>query len=927
MMKLKTKSHPLRTIETVKVTIEKEGVSMNTKEQIYQYLVFETQILLDHDFSLLTTTVISESLHLSRSLVSQYLNELFQEGLLIKVSSRPVYYFDKHEFEKRYRVQNVSREYLSVKALMDEIQSSEGYDSFQDLIGFDGSLSHIVQQIKSALLYPGRGLPIVLFGKRGSGKTYLSRMIHKFCVEHDLIQTGQSVYHLKFIDPQCDYELLLFGDETQSGLLEQKDIGVLYLEHADRMRPDIQYQVSNVIKDGYYTKDRKVVKVHCRLVFGTSYNPEDAFDYSLLQSLPIICKIPHFDQRGTQEKEHFILKFFKQEQQKLGLKIFISYKLLEALLQLKFDEDIHELKKCITRICATALESAQQGVMHCHLYHLPEDKLNYTISNEQDMKQLIEIDTYVIHESTDKIVHLFKNILKAFNSFQSNQISYREMLAQDFESMRNYYDLMIFDQSYSLQKVYGLEKIIDDVLEDVKQKNKINIPSNCSFVLSRVLLSSSHEKIKLDRWTYKHRNDINALLEFLKEEMYDIFMISNEISKMVYQALELKLNDFNLIFLILNIYFYNDNIKHKDTAAVIVSHGYSTASSIADAANQLLEEHIFDAFDMPLDSSSEEIIMKVNDYIALNPYYKNLILLVDMGSLELIGDRILKDLNVGVINNSSTAIALHIGSMVRQEYPLEEILAKASKQAVTKYKILNRAEKTKAMVFVSDAGVSVADRMVNLFKQSLPKSIDLRFIRYDFKELLTNGLKDPLFDKFEVMLMVKPHSLPLDSIRSVSLEDIVSFKDISIVDKALEDYLDADEIEVFNRNLLKNFSLQNVMQNLTILNANKLLNFVSDSTSHLERKMQKTFQSKTIVGIYIHVCFLIERLVTKTAIDDYNDVKRFEKDHQAFIRDVNDSFGPMLEHYNVMLPVSEIALLYDYIENDKNREHGEDDSF
>ncbi|UPU38794.1 hypothetical protein MX850_09350 [Erysipelothrix sp. Poltava] len=56
-------------------------------------------------------------------------------------------------------------------------------------------------------------------------------------------------------------------------------------------------------------------------------------------------------------------------------------------------------------------------------------------------------------------------------------------------------------------------------------------------------------------------------------------------------------------------------------------------------------------------------------------------------------------------------------------------------------------------------------------------------------------------------------------------------------------------------------------------------------------------------------------------------MKRFEKDHQAFIRDVNDSFGPMLEHYNVMLPVSEIALLYDYIENDKNREHGEDDSF
>lgn len=900
---------------------------MNTKEQIYQYLVLETQILLDHDFSLLTTSVIAESLHLSRSLTSQYLNELFNEGFLIKIASRPVYYLDKHEFEKLYQVHDLSREYLSVKELLDEIQGSEAYDSFQDLIGFDGSLSHIVQQIKSALLYPGRGLPIVLYGKRGSGKTYLSRMIHKFCIEQGLIQEGQSIEHLKIMEPQCDAETVLFGKAGNTGILERKDIGILYIEHADRMRPDIQYQLSNIIKDGYYLKDRKVVKVNCRIVFGTTYDPEDAFDYSLLQSLPIICKIPHFDQRGTQEKEQFILKFFKQEQQKLGIKIFISYKLLEALLQLKFDEDIHELKKCITRICATALESKYQGVMHCHIYHLPEDKLNYTVSKENDLKQLLEIDTYVIHESTDKIVQLFKNILKAFNAFQLNQISYRDMLTQDYEAMRNYYDLMIFDQSYSLQKVHGLEKIIDDVLEHVKQKNKINIPSNCSFVLSRVLLSSSHEKIKVDRWAFKHRKDINALLEFLKEEMYDMFMISNEISKMIYQALELKLNDFNLIFLILNIYFYNDNIKHKDTAAVIVSHGYSTASSIADAANQLLGEHIFDAFDMPLDSSSEEIIVKVNDYISLNPYYKNLILLVDMGSLELIGDRILKDLNVGVINNSSTSIALHIGSMVRQEYPIEEILEKASQKAITKYKILNRAEKTKAMVFVSDAGVSVADRMVNLFKQSLPKTIDLRFISYDFKDLLTNGLNDPLFDKFEVMLMVKPHSLPLDTIRCVSLEDIVSFKDISIVDQALADYLDDSEIEIFNRNLLKNFSLQNVMQNLTILNANKLLNFVSDSTSHLERKMAKTFQSKTIVGIYIHVCFLIERLVTKTAIDDYKDVQRFESEHQTFIRDVNDSFGPMLEHYNVVLPVSEIALLYDYIENDKKRDREEGDAF
>lgn len=64
---------------------------------------------------------------------------------------------------------------------------------------------------------------------------------------------------------------------------------------------------------------------------------------------------------------------------------------------------------------------------------------------------------------------------------------------------------------------------------------------------------------------------------------------------------------------------------------------------------------------MPLDTPVEEITKKLNEYINNNMHLKNIILLVDMGSLEEIGDVISDTMNVGVINNISTSLALNVG--------------------------------------------------------------------------------------------------------------------------------------------------------------------------------------------------------------------------------------------------------------------------
>lgn len=71
---------------------------------------------------------------------------------------------------------------------------------------------------------------------------------------------------------------------------------------------------------------------------------------------------------------------------------------------------------------------------------------------------------------------------------------------------------------------------------------------------------------------------------------------------------------------------------------------------------------------------------------------------------------------------------------------------------------------------------------------------------------------------------------------------------------------------------------------------------------------------------------MIERLVTKTQIENYKNIDGFAKENQEFIRAVNESFHTLLSHYNVEIPLSEVAYLYEYIKNDIEVE-GNENSF
>ena len=139
------------------------------------------------------------------------------------------------------------------------------------------------------------------------------------------------------------------------------------------------------------------------------------------------------------------------------------------------------------------------------------------------------------------------------------------------------------------------------------------------------------------------------------------------------------------------------------------------------------------------------------------------------------------------------------------------------------------------------------------------------------------------------------------------------------------EYLDEKQMAVFGQNLVKNFSLQNVVESITILNPDKLLDEVEQSVFQLQRITGRVIDSRIMIGLYVHLCCLVERLVTKTSIECYQGLEEFERQHGDFISQVRECFQDISSHYRVELPVSEIAYIYDYI-NLSNKRRAVDQS-
>ena len=123
------------------------------------------------------------------------------------------------------------------------------------------------------------------------------------------------------------------------------------------------------------------------------------------------------------------------------------------------------------------------------------------------------------------------------------------------------------------------------------------------------------------------------------------------------------------------------------------------------------------------------------------------------------------------------------------------------------------------------------------------------------------------------------------------------------MDHILEQHLDTDELRIFNNNILRDFTLQNLIEQLIILEPKKLILYVQDMVERLQYLNHIRLNPRLLISLYLHISCMVERLVTHDPISSHEIQREFEEQHDDFIRMAKESFNQISVHYGVSIPV------------------------
>lgn len=883
---------------------------MNTIEQVHSYVIENTKAYCLNNDYVLTTEELASKVNVSRTVVSRYLNQLLKEKKLLKVSTRPVIYFDKKTIENEFSISlEKIDEFLSIGEMNKYLLNQKKTSIDNVIIGTNGSLSDAFLKVKSFFsILKHENSVISIIGEKGTGKKHIIRNYFEYIKETDLYFNE---YQLVIINCKSSdkVEDTLFGKEDKKiGLLNDNNKYIVYLSHADELSESLQQKIAFMVDKLYEKEESKIGIVFSR------ENERKKYVSTLSDLIQMNIELPSLENRPLQEIEKLTLYFFKNEENKIQKKIYIGRNTFEAISCCEYKKNIDGLVNTIqtTIYNATCVQNKISNVIQIRLYNLPEDVLlskdSLVQMDDTNLLSLVDIQNNLL---MNNVIKYYDDILEIFKNSKEDSSDFFKHIK---DVLNQYCDFIVFTKQDSNKRIDTYTKIIENIFETVGKRNKIIIYSNYSYVIASIIYKLTYLDDEIQIWEEINQETTRKILEMFCKKMNKEYRIAMEIIDRIKMALDIRLDTINSILLMMNMHYYGENPNVYKVAGLVIAHGYSTASSICDSVNRLMGEKIVYPIDMALDVKVEEIIKKIKLFISYYRVYEELILMVDMGSLEHMVNDLLENNNnrIGILNNISTKVVLSVANGIRNKLNIDTILKNTCDQAKFDYKIYENT-KIPAVLFTNETGDAATTRVIEVFRNSLPKDIDLAFVMLDILSLKDKEKLKQIFDRYNVLMITGTVDIATEDIPFIAIDDLVACSDINKINLIFKPYLSEVEIQKFSSNLIKNFSLGNIMQSLTILNATVLIDYLEEAIESLERSLYREFNNKVKIRLYIHLSSLIERLVTKQKLLDYPKLIDFEAKHKNFIDVFRKSFARVSKYYGIEIPTSEIAYLYEYI--------------
>ncbi|MBX4223846.1 hypothetical protein KYX88_13840, partial [Enterococcus faecium] len=129
--------------------------------------------------------------------------------------------------------------------------------------------------------------------------------------------------------------------------------------------------------------------------------------------------------------------------------------------------------------------------------------------------------------------------------------------------------------------------------------------------------------------------------------------------------------------------------------------------------------------------------------------------------------------------------------------------------------------------------------------------------------------REPLFSIYEIVGIIGTADPAITDIDYLSLEDLISGEKMSVLAEWLDSAMNVSDKETFNQNIIRNFSLEKVLDSVTILDTEKVMEEIDHFMRELEVQLNRRISNPKKLALYVHVSCLIERLIRQMPIETY----------------------------------------------------------
>lgn len=633
----------------------------------------------------ITEILIERGFDISRSAVSKILKSDEIKNRIYNHSSKNSETIEGNNSKKEINVENV----LKIN------NSTEKENDFEMLIGYKGSLKEKINLAKSAIVYPPNGLHTMIYGETGVGKSELANCMYKYAV-----RTGIKEKESPFIVFNCaDYaenpNMLmsqLFGSikgaytgasENREGLVEKADGGVLFLDEIHRLPASGQEILFSLIDRGEFRRlgeTNNTRKANVLIIAATTEDPDSNLLDTFRRRIPMVITLPNLDSRPKLERYDIIIKFFEREAIRINKNIIITKEVLYGFMNYKCKSNIGQLKSDIQVSCARAFsknpDSSDKLIIDVDSLRTyikesikdNEDNLEFSfdrVNLEDTYIDINEINSNKMCLSEENIDEIYKYAEKELKVLESRQYSQEEIKNIFFERLdRKFNQIKKNNIIENRKKIHIMSENLNPETIDIMNKVIIVIKNQYRFInngLYMVLATHIEEAIKRIR---NEKNIINPSLENIKENMSEEYDLARYVVTIIENIAKISLPEDEIGYIAYYIYKFcmNEETMDKKVKVVIVTHG-KVGIEMSKVVNQILGTMSTYGIEFPMDMPPQKGIEKVMQDIKALDFKNDILMLIDMGSLVILGEKIEEELGLRcrVINRVDTILAMEAG--------------------------------------------------------------------------------------------------------------------------------------------------------------------------------------------------------------------------------------------------------------------------